>query len=77
MLRQDLDDSRAEVRQMGEEIRRLKQRESTLDAECKILKSQMMHMDPLAANKAVSAPKAQPTAVKSTKPIVAENKYPA
>jgi len=35
----DLEDSRKEVRQLGEEIRRLRQRESNLDAENKILKS--------------------------------------
>ena len=36
------------MRQLGEEIRRLKQRESSLDAENKILKSQMLHLqDPL------------------------------
>ena len=38
-LRGDLDEAKNEISQLSEEVRRLRQRESSLDAENKILKS--------------------------------------
>ena len=41
-LKQDLDEKKVEIKQLSDELRRLKNRESSLDAENKIMKSQLM-----------------------------------
>ena len=46
-LRRDLEDSKSEVKQLTEELRRLRVKESTIDAENQILKSKLLQVDPL------------------------------
>ena len=46
-LRQDLMESKMEIKQLSDELRRLRQNESSLNAENQILQSKMMHSDPL------------------------------
>ena len=41
-LKQDLDESKIEIRQLSDELRRLRQKESSMDAENQILKSKLM-----------------------------------
>ena len=46
-LRIELDEAKIEIKGLSDELRRLRQIESSLDAENKIMKSQMMQLDPL------------------------------
>ena len=46
-LRFELDEAKIEIKGLSDELRRLRQIESSLDAENKIMKSQMMQLDPL------------------------------
>lgn len=51
-LKQELDESRVEIRQLSDELRRLRQKESTMDAENQILKSKLMQQDPIGKTEA-------------------------
>ena len=41
-MRSELEESRVEIRQLSEELRRLRQKESSMDAENQILKSKLL-----------------------------------
>ena len=46
-LRREIEDSKSEIKQLTEELRRLRVKESTIDAENQILKSKLLQVDPL------------------------------
>ena len=50
-IRTELEENKQEVRQLSEEIRRLKQKESSMDAENQILKSKLLQAESSEAQK--------------------------
>lgn len=50
-VRAELEESRQEVRQLSEELRRLRQKESSLDAENQILKSKLLQAESMGGKK--------------------------
>jgi hypothetical protein len=54
-VRAELEESRQEVRQLSEELRRLRQKESSLDAENQILKSKLLQAESMGGKKDASS----------------------